>query len=400
MAGMGFRILRISIAWSRIFPMGDEETPNEAGLAFYDRVFDTCRAYGIEPLVTLSHYETPLHLAQKYNGWVSRSLIDFYLRYCETVFRRYKDKVKYWITFNEINSLWRFPFVSAAVRTPVKELLEQEKYQIAHHEFVASARGVKLLHTIIPDGKIGCMVLGTPNYPMTPNPDDMIAMMERDRECLFFADVHARGQYPAYVKKKWERENIRIHMEPGDEEDLKNTVDFISFSYYMSKCVAADPSPYQTGEGNLITGIRNPYLSQSEWGWQIDPQGLRYILNALYDRYQKPLFVAENGLGATDELIPTGDGGFTVEDDYRINYLNDHLVELRKAIEDGVEVLGYTAWGCIDLISASRGQMKKRYGFVYVDRNDDGSGTLKRYKKRSYEWYREVIATDGANLRE
>lgn len=400
LAGMGFKVFRTSIAWSRIFPGGDETEPNEAGLAFYDRVFDTCRSFGIEPLVTLSHYETPLHLARTYGGWKDRRLVDFYLRYCETVFRRYKNKVKYWITFNEINSVWHFPFMSAAVPAAAKDLSEQEKYQIAHHEFVVSAKATELLHSIIPDGKMGCMVLGTPNYPMTPNPDDIIAMMEKDRECLFFADVHARGAYPAYAKKKWERENIQIQMEPGDEEILKNTVDFISFSYYMSKCVAAEPSKYQTGEGNLITGIKNPYLNQSEWGWQIDPQGLRYILNVLYDRYQKPLFVAENGLGATDELVPDGEGGYTVEDDYRINYLNDHLVQIRKAIEDGVEVLGYTAWGCIDLISASRGQMRKRYGFVYVDRNDDGTGTLARYKKKSYDWYREVIATNGASLKE
>lgn len=399
LAGMGFKVFRMSIAWSRIFPMGDEESPNEEGLSFYDRVFDTCRHYGIEPLVTLSHYETPLHLARQYNGWKSRRMIDFYLRYCETVFRRYRDKVKYWITFNEINSLWHFPFMSAAVCASAAELTEQEKYQIAHHEFVASARATELLHAVIPEGKMGCMVLGTPNYPMSPNPDDMITMMEKDRESLFFADVQVRGAYPSYARKKWAREGISVVMEPGDEEALRHTVDFISFSYYMSKCAAANPSLYQQGEGNLITGIRNPYLKQSEWGWQIDPQGLRYILNVLYDRYQKPLFVAENGLGATDKLVPDGNGGFTVEDGYRIEYLNDHLVQVAKAIEDGVEVWGYTAWGCIDLVSASRGQMKKRYGFIYVDRNEDGSGSLARYKKKSYDWYKEAIATNGESLK-
>lgn len=399
LAGMGFKVFRLSIAWSRIFPCGDEEVANEKGLAFYDRVFDVCHQYGIEPLVTLSHYETPLHLARTYRGWLDRRMIGFYLHYCETVFQRYRDKVKYWITFNEINSLWHFPFMSAAVPDLAEELSEQDKYQIAHHEFVASARATELLHRMIPDGKMGCMVLGTPNYPMTPRPDDVIAAMEKDRENLFFADVHVRGCYPSYIRKRWKRENIQVRMEPGDEEVLKNTVDFISFSYYMSKCAATDPSIYEAGGGNLITGIKNPYLKQSEWGWQIDPQGLRYILNTLYDRYQKPLFVAENGLGAVDEFHMPEKGSPAVEDDYRIEYLNDHLVQLKKAIDDGVEVLGYTAWGCIDLISASRGQMKKRYGFIYVDRKDDGSGTLARYKKKSYDWYKEVIATNGASLK-
>lgn len=399
LAGMGFKVFRLSIAWSRIFPCGDEEVANEKGLAFYDRVFDVCHQYGIEPLVTLSHYETPLHLARTYRGWLDRRMIGFYLHYCETVFQRYRDKVKYWITFNEINSLWHFPFMSAAVPALAEELSEQDKYQIAHHEFVASARATELLHRMIPDGKMGCMVLGTPNYPMTPRPDDVIAAMEKDRENLFFADVHVRGCYPSYIRKRWKRENIQVRMEPGDEEVLKNTVDFISFSYYMSKCAATDPSIYEAGGGNLITGIKNPYLKQSEWGWQIDPQGLRYILNTLYDRYQKPLFVAENGLGAVDEFHMPEKGSPAVEDDYRIEYLNDHLVQLKKAIDDGVEVLGYTAWGCIDLISASRGQMKKRYGFIYVDRKDDGSGTLARYKKKSYDWYKEVIATNGASLK-
>lgn len=397
-AEMGFKIFRMSIAWSRIFPRGDEETPNEKGLEFYDRVFDTCLRYGIEPMVTLSHYETPLYLSKNYDGWKNRQMIHFFEHYCKVVFERYKEKVKYWITFNEINALWNFPLMGGGIWTPKKELTQQERYQAAHHEFVASALATKLLHEMVPGAKMGCMVLGALNYPMTPKPEDMIAVMEADRKGLFFSDVQVRGYYPSYVKNYWKKQGIRIEMEEGDEELLKNTVDYFSFSYYMSKCTAADCTMYKKGAGNLTSGVKNPYLKESEWGWQIDPIGLRYTLNYFYDRYQIPIFVAENGLGAVDCLVEDGHGGYTVEDDYRIQYLKEHLKEMEKAIEDGVDVMGYTAWGCIDLVSASSAQMEKRYGFIYVDRKEDGSGSLKRYKKKSFEWYRDVISSNGAVL--
>ena len=397
-AEMGFKTLRFSIAWSRIFPKGDEETPNELGLKFYDNVIDECLKYGIEPLITLSHYETPLHLAKTYDGWRNRKLIKFFENYCRVVFERYKGKVKYWLTFNEINSVIHFPLMGAGIFTPKEKLTKQDVYQAAHHELVASALAVKLAHDIMPDAKVGCMVLGVVNYPMTPNPDDMIAAMERDKDLMFFTDIHVRGKYPRYTKKLFKELGVKIEMEPGDEEILKNTVDFISFSYYMSKCTAKDLSKYEKGRGNLTSGVKNPYLKESEWGWQIDPQGLRYICNYFYDRYEKPLFIVENGLGAVDELVEVN-GEKTVIDDYRIQYLNDHLVELGKAIEDGVEVMGYTSWGCIDLVSASTAELKKRYGFIYVDRNNYGSGTLERYKKKSFHWYKEVIRTNGKNLK-
>ena len=396
-AEMGFKTLRFSIAWSRIFPNGDEETPNELGLKFYDNVIDECLKYGIEPLVTLSHYETPLHLAKTYDGWRNRKLIKFFENYCRVVFERYKGKVKYWLTFNEINSVIHFPLMGAGILTPKSELTKQDVYQAAHHELVASALAVKLAHEIMPDAKVGCMVLGVVNYPMTPHPDDMIASMERDRDLMFFTDIHVRGKYPRYTKKIFKDLGVNIQMEPEDEEILKNTVDFISFSYYMSKCTAKDLSKYEKGRGNLTSGVKNPYLEESEWGWQIDPQGLRYICNYFYNRYVKPLFIVENGLGAVDELVEV-DGEKTVLDDYRIKYLNDHLVELGKAIEDGVEIMGYTSWGCIDLVSASTAELKKRYGFIYVDRQNDGSGTLERYKKKSFNWYKEVIRTNGGSL--
>ena len=398
LAEMGFSVFRFSIAWSRIFPNGDEETPNEAGLAFYDQLIDECRRHGMEPLVTLSHYETPYHLAKTYDGWCSRKMIDFFKRYVNTVMKRYKGKVHYWLTFNEINSILHNPYLSGGILTPKEQLSKSDLYQAIHHELVASALVTKMAHEIDPDNKVGCMVIGIPSYPLTPNPDDVIANMEQDRHNLYFTDVQARGAYPKYLNRYFKENGIQIQMEEGDEEILKNSVDFISFSYYMSTCGCADPDAHPQAAGNIIPGVANPYLRSSQWGWQIDPKGLRYLLNQFYDRYQKPLFIAENGLGARDELIEK-DGVLTVEDDYRIEYMREHLLQVEEAIEDGVEVLGYTSWGCIDLVSASTAQMSKRYGFIYVDRNDDGSGTMARYRKKSFYWYRDVIASNGASLK-
>lgn len=398
-AEMGFKTFRLSIAWSRIFPNGDDKVPNEKGLEFYDRVFDELAKYGIEPLVTLSHYETPLALAKNYDGWVNRDLIGFFENYARTVFTRYKDKVKYWLTFNEINSATHFPYMSAGIWTPKEKLSKQNLYQAMHHELVASALAVKIAHEINPKFQVGCMILGVPNYPLTSMPADVLKAMEQDRQNLFFADVHARGEYPTYMNRFFKENDIKLNITDEDKDILKHTVDFISFSYYMSSCAIADPEKNLKGKGNLIGGVPNPYLKASDWGWQIDPEGLRYILNLLYDRYQKPLFIVENGLGAFDELITDENGNKTVNDDYRITYLNDHLVQVAEAIEDGVEVMGYTTWGCIDLVSASTAELRKRYGFIYVDRNDDGTGTLDRYKKKSFNWYKEVIATNGTSLK-
>ncbi|MGT2845649.1 glycoside hydrolase family 1 protein [Streptococcus massiliensis] len=397
-AEMGFKVYRTSIAWTRIFPNGDEEKPNEAGLQFYDDLFDELAKYGIEPLVTLSHYETPLHLARQYNGWANRDLIGFYERYVRTVFTRYKDKVKYWLTFNEVNSVLHAPFMSGGIATPPEELSQQDLYQAVHHELVASALATKIGHQINPDFKIGCMVLAMPAYPMTPKPEDVLAARLFENQNYLFSDLHARGKYPNYIKRFFKENDINIQFAPGDEELLaEHTVDFISFSYYMSVVQAHDPENYATGAGNILGGISNPYLESSEWGWQVDPVGLRLVLNAFYDRYQLPLFIVENGLGAKDVLVD-GANGPTVEDDYRIDYLKQHLQQVGEALEDGVELWGYTTWGCIDLVSASTAEMSKRYGFIYVDRNDDGTGSLARYKKKSFAWYKEVIATNGESL--
>ena len=396
-AEMGFKVFRTSIAWSRIFPKGDEEQPNEAGLEFYDRVFEECRKYGIEPLVTLSHYETPLYLAETYNGWTDRRMIGFYERYVRTVFKRYRGKVKYWLTFNEINSLLHAPFMTGGIANKQGQT-EQDLYQAAHHELVASALATKIGHEMMTDAMIGCMILSMPTYPLTPSPDDVIAAMDAEHRNYFYGDVHVRGKYPGYMKRYFREHGIQIQFAPEDEEILKNTVDFVSFSYYMSVCATSDPEKQKKGLGNLLGGVPNPTLKASDWGWQIDPKGLRYVLNMFYDRYQKPLFIVENGLGAVDVLNEDENGNKTVEDDYRIQYLKDHLIQVGEAVQDGVEIMGYTSWGCIDVVSASTAELKKRYGYIYVDRNDDGTGTMERYKKKSFYWYQKVIESNGEVL--
>lgn len=395
---MGFKVFRTSIAWSRIFPKGDEKIPNEAGLKYYDKLFDELIKYGIEPLVTLSHYETPLYLSETYNGWSNRKLIGFFENYAKTVFDRYKDKVKYWLTFNEVNSILEMPFTSGGIRTPKNKLSKQDLYQAIHHELVASSLVTKLGHEINPDFKIGCMVLAMPAYAMTSKPNDVLAARQYENLNYLFSDIHVRGEYPGYAKRFFKENGIKIFFEDGDKEILKqNTVDFLSFSYYMSVAQASNKEDYTEGAGNIIGGLTNPYLEDSEWGWQIDPVGLRLVLNSFYDRYQIPLFIVENGLGAKD-ILKKSKNNFTIQDDYRIDYMKKHLIQVGEAILDGVPIMGYTSWGCIDCVSMSTSQMSKRYGLIYVDRNDDGTGSFKRFKKNSFYWYKSVIETNGETL--
>ena len=395
-AEMGFKVYRFSIAWSRIFPNGDDEIPNEKGLEFYDNIISECEKYGIEPLVTISHYETPLALATKYNGWANRKLIDIYLKYCETLFKRYKGRVKYWITFNEINSILRQPFMSGAINTPKSELSNSDLYQAIHHELVASAKAVKLAHEIDPANKVGCMVVGITVYPLTPNPDDILKVIDIDNDLYLFLDVQSRGEYPYFTKRRFEELGVHLDVTEDDKLALKDTVDFIAFSYYSSNCATSDPTLGEPSRSNMTPELRkNPYSKFSEWGWQIDPKGLRYTLNRFYARYGKPLFIAENGLGARDVLVDDGKGSKTVIDDYRIAYMSEHIKQIDEAIKDGVDVFGYTAWGCIDLISCSTAEIDKRYGMIYVDLYSDGSGTLERYKKKSFDWYKKVIESNG-----
>ena len=397
-AELGLKVLRVSIAWSRIFPNGDEKEPNEKGLQFYDNLFAELKKYNIEPLVTLSHYEMPLYLATEYGGWANRKVVGFFENYAKVVFERYKDVVKYWLTFNEINMMLHAPFNGGGVKGDPEKMDKSVLYQAVHHQLVASASATKIGHEINPEFKIGCMIAGSPMYPLSPDPKDMTEAMRKDRESLFFADVHVRGKYPGYMLRYFRENDIHVHFEKDDEEILKNTVDFISISYYMSYCATADEEKNLQSRGNILSAVKNPYLEESEWGWQIDPEGLRYILNQLYDRYELPIFIVENGLGAKDELVKDENGNLTVKDSYRISYMKKHLKQMAEAIADGVEVLGYTAWGIIDIVSNTSNQMSKRYGVIYVDRNDDGSGSMKRYKKESFNWYQEVIRTNGGSL--
>ncbi|EKO3557855.1 6-phospho-beta-glucosidase [Vibrio metschnikovii] len=396
-AEMGFKCFRTSIAWTRIFPNGDEATPNEAGLQFYDDLFDELLKYGIEPVITLSHFEMPNYLVKHYGSWANRQVIDFFVKFSQTVMERYQHKVKYWITFNEINNQrnWKLPIWgycnSGMIYTDYPNP-EQMMYQVLHHQFVASAQVVKLGHQINPDFKIGSMIHIMPLYPATCRPEDVLLAQELMREKYLFSDVQVRGYYPSYLIKEWQRKNIQIEMAAGDEQILREgCADYLAISYYMTNIVSTQKEQGQTT--SLFENSRlNPYLPASDWGWQIDPDGLRVALSELYERYQKPIFIVENGLGALDEVQADG----SINDDYRINYLSEHIKAVATAINyDGVEVMGYTPWGCIDCVSFTTGEYKKRYGFIYVDKHDDGTGTMARSKKKSFYWYQQVIASNG-----
>lgn len=395
-AEMGFKVYRMSISWTRIFPNGNDEEPNEEGLLFYENIFKELQKYGIEPLVTIAHFDIPLHLIKEYGAWRNRKMIDFYVRYAETILKRYKGLVKYWLTVNEINIMLHMPFVGGGIVFEEGENQQAVMYQAAHHQLVASALATKKAHEIDPEIQIGCMLAGGNAYPYSCRPEDYFEALSQDREGYFFIDVQARGKYPNYALKKFEREDIQVEMMPEDREILaENTVDFVSFSYYASRTVSTHPEDAETTTGNFFGSIKNPYLEASEWGWQIDPMGLRSALNQMYDRYQKPLFIVENGLGAVD----TPDENGKIYDDYRIDYIAKHIEAFKDAVTiDGVELLGYTTWGCIDLVSAGSGQMSKRYGFIYVDRDDEGNGTLERSKKKSFYWYKQVIDSNGEDL--
>lgn len=400
-AEMGFRCFRTSIAWSRIFPDGDEQQPNEAGLQFYDDLFDELLKHNIEPVITLSHFEMPYHLVKNYGGWLNRKVVDFFIRFSEVVLARYQHKVKYWMTFNEINNQrnWSYPlfgYCCSGVVFTDHEKPEQAMYQVLHHQFVASASVVKLGHAINPDLQIGCMIAMVPLYPFSCHPDDVMLAQEAMRERYLFSDVHMRGCYPSYILNEWARKGYHIEMQDSDEQVLREgCADYIGLSYYMSNAVQASAK----GTGSALSGfegsVPNPHVKASDWGWQIDPVGLRYSLAALYERYQKPLFIVENGFGAIDKAGPDG----RINDDYRIAYLKAHIEQMKLAVfYDGVELMGYTPWGCIDCVSFTTGQYSKRYGFIHVDKNDDGTGTLKRAKKKSFDWYKQVISSNGADL--
>ena len=394
-AELGFKTLRISIAWTRLYPTGEETEPNQAGIDFYKSVFKEMHKYNIEPLVTLSHYEMPLALAQKYNGWVDRRVIDLFVKFCRTCFEAYRDDVKYWLTFNEIDSVTRHPFTSAGILPDQSDNLLQDEYQAFHHQFVASALVTKLCHEIIPGSQVGCMLTKLTDYANSADPRDVLASFNKNTMNYFPADVQVFGRYPELVLNYFKKNNLHIKMADGDLKILAaNTVDFVSFSYYMSMVSSYDENNLTLTSGNTVVGGKNPFLRSTDWGWTVDPVGLRISLLQLYDRYHKPLFIVENGMGAQDEL--TSDG--KIHDAYRIDYFRSHFEEMIKAVDADVDLMGYTSWAPIDLVSASTSQMSKRYGFIYVDEDDLGHGTLKRYKKDSFAWYQKVIRSNGTDL--
>ena len=391
-ADMGFKMFRMSISWSRIYPKGIEETPNQEGIEFYRDVFKELRKYNIEPLVTIHHFDTPIYLVEKYGDWQDRQYIEFFVKYCKTVFTEYKGLVKYWLTFNEINNTLNVinMFGNGTTNEDYKKRLTH-----LHYQFVASAKAVKLGHEIDPENKIGCMICGITYYPLTSDPEDILFNRSKWEKGIFYCgDVQCKGKYPTYAKRLWKEHNVKLDITEQDLEELKKgTVDMYTFSYYMSQAVTTHEND-DAVSGNMSFGVRNPYLEYSDWGWALDPKGLRYYLEMIYDRYEKPLMVVENGLGAYDTVEEDG----SIHDNYRIEYYRAHIEEMAKAIEDGVDLIGYTTWGCIDLVSAGTGEMRKRYGFIYVDKHDDGSGTMKRSRKDSFYWYKKVIASQGEDL--
>ena len=408
MAGMGFNCFRTSIAWGRIFPNGDEEEPNEAGLKFYEDMFDEMLRLGMEPCITLSHYETPLHLLTEYGGWVCPKTIEFWKRYVTTVFTRYKGKVKYWLTFNEVNNMWKLPFVAGGALSLEPEdkndplaISNKDKWQAYANILVANAWTVKLGHEIDPDAKIGCMLTSSSvaTYPYNCDPENVFGAYQSVRLANFyFGDPFCNGYVPGYMYRMWKELDCTPHF---SEEDLQMihdyTVDFFAFSYYRSGTY--DKTIANGADTGGITGRPNPYLkgtSPEPWCWPIDPEGIRYVLNVLYDRYRKPLFIVENGIGLDENL----DENHEIKDPFRVEYTRDHLIQVNEAIKDGVDVMGYLYWGPIDVVSAGTGEMRKRYGFVYVDRFNDGHGTLERVKKESYEWMKKVCESNGEYLEE
>ena len=388
-AEMGFKCFRMSISWARICPKGNEEV-NEEGLVFYERIFDELLKYGIQPVVTINHFDIPMYLADHYDGWSDRAVIDYFLFFCETIFKRYKGKVTHWMTFNEINFLRSWTQIGIHQNDP------QTLWQARHHLFVASAKAVVLGHEVDPNNQIGMMIAYIPSYPMTANPEDVLAALQFNRQQETFIDVQVKGQYPAHLLKYFEREQIEIQQEAADANWLKNgCVDYIGFSYYMSTAASANPEQVKYVGGNQQPAVKNPYLEESDWGWAVDPLGLRISLCQLYDRYQVPLFIVENGFGALDQVTSEGE----IHDDYRIDYFQKHIQAMKDAVElDGVDLMGYTPWGCIDLVSAGTGEMKKRYGFIYVDLDDEGHGSLARSRKKSFHWYQQVIQSNGEDL--
>ncbi|MDD4568885.1 MAG: glycoside hydrolase family 1 protein [Tepidanaerobacteraceae bacterium] len=387
---LGIKCLRTSINWARIFPKGDEDKPNEEGLRFYDSLIDEMLKNGIEPMITISHYEMPLHLTLEYGGWYNRRLIDFFVNYCQVLFERYKDKVKWWIPVNEINLIMQESFNHLGIPSDKVENVLEAKYQGLHHEMVACAKAVKIAKQINSNFKIGAMVTCHNAYPATCRPEDAMAALRCNQMENYFLDVLLRGKYPGYVFRFFEEHGLNIRFAEGDEAVLRdNTADYLSVSYYASRTISE-----QSSKNLYDPETENAYLKTNDWGWTIDPVGFRYCLNELYDRYQTPIFITELGFGARDTVTEDS----RIHDQYRIDFLRDHIKQLKEAIYDGIDIIGCLTWGPIDIVSCSSAEMSKRYGFIYVDIDDEGKGTGARLKKDSFFWFQHVIETNGEDL--
>ena len=388
-ADLGLKAFRTSIDWTRIFPTGEEETPNEEGLKFYDHLIDKIIDLGMEPIITILHYETPINISLKYGGWHNRKVIDLFYKYGKVVLNRYKDKVKYWIVINQINLIGDEPFNSTAIPSDTVENFDEAAYQAVHNQFVACAMLKEYARRINPEIKIGTMVCDVTAYPASPKPEDILLAFKKKRLEYYFTDVQFRGEYPQFVLNYFKENNIHIDILENDNKILKeNPMDFLAISYYST--AMADASKNTIKQASVTP---NPYLEKSPWGWAIDPKGLYVTLSAYWDRYRKPIMIAENGLGTYDE-IENGQ----IHDNYRISYLSAHISAMKQAMYDGAEIFAYCVWSPIDIVSCSTAQMSKRYGLIYVDLDDEGKGTGKRIKKDSFFWYKKVIETNGEEL--
>lgn len=395
-ADTGMNLFRFSIAWSRVFPTSDCKHVNETALAFYDRVIEQCLQNGMEPLVTISHFDLPVYIVDEYGGWDDRRVIDMFLNFCELLFTRYKGKVRYWIPFNEINMSVKAAQKTLGILYEDSPLYKQRIFQALHYQHVASAFATKRAHEIDNNNQVGAMIGAFTVYPMTPKPEDVFATMNEELLRNYFSlDVLSNGKYPYYILHYFKQNNIQLNISESDLQCIENNCcDFIGTSYYSSSVFAHNNEGLELTSANVSLVIKNPYLESSEWGWQIDPLGIRYLLNKLYDRYHKPLFILENGLGYKDKLCDDK----TIHDVYRIDYLKQHIVEVKKAIDDGVDVRCYAIWSPIDIISSGTSEMSKRYGLIYVDQNDVGEGSKKRYRKDSFAWFKQVVQTNGNSL--
>ncbi|MBR4444764.1 MAG: family 1 glycosylhydrolase [Solobacterium sp.] len=388
---MGFKQFRMSISWSRLYPTGLENEPNKEGVEFYRDMFKEMHKHGIEPLVTIWHFDTPLYLEEHCGGWLNRETIDHFVRYATTCFREYKGLVHNWLTFNEINNTMPDPIFHGNL----SDEAFSEACQHLHYQFVASAKAVQIGHAIDPTNQIGCMICGICYYPGTCDPADILENRHRWEEKIFYCgDVQCKGYYPTFAERIWKEHNVDLDITEEDLEDLaRGTVDMYTFSYYMSQNVTTHKDVEIVG-GNMSAGAKNPYLEYSDWGWSTDPSGLDYYLEMIYDRYELPIMVVENGLGAYDTVEEDG----SIHDPFRIDYYRKHIQAMDKALAAGVDLIGYTTWGCIDVVSAGTGEMRKRYGFIYVDMDDEGKGTMARSRKDSFYWYKKVIASNGNDL--